>query len=277
MEEKKILTGGIGLTGMKYMIRNYSGVDKIVDSNMASLVEKNIHIGDILGMFTVEESVKMSYMPIVLMEIAIQYIDAMTNICVSKKIESTKKDIRTFKKLREEYRVYPFESMEEDVLGMAKKSMDDFFRCNSRNTATFYYTVSNTLLRGGVRDYIGMDDSKHDILVYAVCAISLMDYIRKIDESCTAIINKRIKAIGGSYKNIIGEESRFIPYLSTFTILCYDVIANIYNNSNLKEKDLKDDLVKRIVRIIALKVDEMMAPIIEEKKKLNKKTKLYKE
>lgn len=277
MEERKILTGGIGLTGMKYMIRNYSGVDEVVDSNIANLMEKNIHIGDILSLFTVEESVKIAYMPIVLMEIAMQYIDAMINLCVSKRLESTKKEVRMFKKLKEEYKVYPFENMEEDVLDMAKKSMNDFFRANSRDTTTLYYTVSNALLKGGMRDYIGMDETKHDILVYAVCAISIMDYIRKIDESCTAIITQRVKSIGGSYKGIVGESSRFIPYLSAFTILSYGIISNVYKNENLKEKDLKDDFVRRMVRIIALKVDTLMDPIIEEKKKLNEVTKVYKE
>lgn len=278
MEDKRLtLTGGIGISKIGIMSKMYAGVDKKVDSNIANLAESQIQIRDILKLFTVEESIKISYMPIILMDIAMEYMNNVADICISKRLECTKSEIRYYKKIRDEYKVFPFEFVEIDVLKYVKDSSAKFFEMNPNDTTAFYFTVSNALLRSGIRDYIGMDNDKHDILDYTVCAISLMDYIEKIDDSATRIITKRVHEIGGTYTGIIGQGSRFMPYLKAFKIIGYNILLNVYKKENLKESDIKDDLVKRIVRIIALKIDDIIKPLIEEEKENNKKTKIYKD
>lgn len=146
----------------------------------------NIEIteADIIRHFTLEESFRMVYLPIVLTKSAMEYARFARQICVEKRLNFNRqcREIRWALDEYERRNIYHYRTMHGDELS---EKVEYFFDEADNSLQTLWYTIKNQL----AKQY--PEVGNYDLLANIYMAVVLLDYVCKLECAISRQIRQR--------------------------------------------------------------------------------------
>ena len=198
------------------------------------LAKKELDINGLLQAFTVEEALKIAYIPIILTKSAFEYADFARQICVAKRLPHAKES-RVIKEASAEYdREILYELREEAKEGLEAK-MDYFFDEAEKEIQTLWYSINGELKK----EYPEL--ANYDLLTNIYTAVAILDYVRKFERAAAVEIMRRT---GTGYACTDNKHS----------IQVRNALLSIAGKYTMKNTGM----LKLAIRVLAIKVDGMI-------------------
>lgn len=139
---------------------------------------------DIIRHFTLEESFRMVYLPIVLTKSAMEYARFARQICVEKRLNFNRqcREIRWALDEYERRNIYHYRTMHGDELA---EKVEYFFDEADNSLQTLWYTIKNQL----AKQY--PEVGNYDLLANIYMAVILLDYVGKLECAISRKIRQR--------------------------------------------------------------------------------------
>lgn len=198
------------------------------------LATKELDINDLFQAFTVEEALKIAYIPIVLTKSAFEYADFARQICVAKRLPNAKES-RIIKEAFAEYERGIMNELREEVKEGLENKMEYFFDEADREIQTLWYSISGELKK----EYPELDN--YDLLTNIYTAVAILDYVRKFE--CSAAI-EIMRRTGTGYACMENK----------YSIRVRNALLKIAGKYTMKNTDM----LKLAIRVLAIKVDGMI-------------------
>ena len=139
---------------------------------------------DISRHYTLEESFRMVYLPIILTKSAMEYASFARQICVEKRL-TFNKQCRVIRWALDEYdrrNTYHYRTMQD---GNLSEKVEYFFDEADNSLQTLWYTIKNQL----AKQY--PDVGNYDLLANIYMAVVLLDYVGKLECAISRKIRQR--------------------------------------------------------------------------------------
>lgn len=139
---------------------------------------------DISRHYTLEESFRMVYLPIILTKSAMEYASFARQICVEKRL-TFNKQCRVIRWALDEYdrrNTYHYRTMQD---GNLSEKVEYFFDEADNSLQTLWYTIKNQL----AKQY--PDVGNYDLLANIYMAVVLLDYVCKLECAISRQIRQR--------------------------------------------------------------------------------------
>lgn len=161
------------------------------EKEKASYIKKQEEMQDkqIKEKFTDKERVQLAYTPYLYAELAWYYAYKVTDLAISRRVESLKKRTRTIKSLRADFLFELKRKMSQPVLDAAQKKVTDAIANNSLDFLKFELSVQNEINK----QYKGSSDN--DIRAFAYISMLCYEAQRRVDIANIHLINHRIGGV----------------------------------------------------------------------------------
>lgn len=207
-----------------------AGIDR--NSEMG-LLPREIEFGEILKKFSVEEALRIAYIPIVLSKAAFEYAKFAVRLCVEKKLPY-RKQTRIIREAIDEYEQGLMGTIRTEVRTRLESQVEFFFDQADDDVEKLWYVIRLEL----IKRYPDMPQI--DLLTNIYVCVSMLDYVRKFEETTNYTIQSRTH----------------MPYANYINKQCID-IRNAYLSIADNYKIARTDIIQLAIRIIALKVDKI--------------------
>lgn len=197
-----------------------------------------IRIEDMLEQFSVEEAVRIAYIPIILTKAAFQFADFIRRQCVEQRLAYVKES-RAIRQALHDYERETLGQVNAGVMDTLEKQVGHFFEEAGTNVQTLWYVVNSELKKR----YPEL--SSYDLLTNIYVCVSILDYVRRFESSADHIIRQRTG----------------MPYASVQNCQSAD-IRNACLSIADRYKVERTDMINLAIRVIALKIDAMVVEVI---------------
>lgn len=200
---------------------------------------KEIRIEDMLDKFSVEEAVRIAYIPIILTKAAFQFADFIRRQCIEGRLPY-QKESRIIRQSLHDYERETLGQVNTEVMETLEKQVGYFFEEAGDNVQTLWYVVNGELKKR----YPEL--SGYDLLTNVYVCVSLLDYVRRFESSADHIIRQRT---GLPYASVQNRQSTDVR----------NACLSIADKYRVK----RTEMIDLAIRVIALKVDGMVVEIIQ--------------
>ena len=145
---------------------------------------KDITVEDMMQMFTLEESLRIAYIPSILAEVAFRYIEQIHAISREKRLDN-KKECRIIRECVKEYQYTLYNGINKEVLDNLFTQIGKFFDMVSWDITTLYYSINQELKKR----YPELKD--YEFLTYLNMVIAIIDYMRSFERKMDKVIQER--------------------------------------------------------------------------------------
>lgn len=198
------------------------------------LFSRPLTMHDLLAAFTLEESIKIAYIPIILTKSAFQYADFARRICVEKRLKFNKES-RSIRQAFEDYNRHTLCLLAAETRDMLASQVDNFFDEADNYLQTLWYTIKNQLMKQFP------DIGNYDLLSNIYMAVALLDYVHKFERAAGMEFHRRT---GADYMSMVTTES-------------VQVREALMSIAGLYQMD-GTEMICSAIRAIALKTDKMV-------------------
>lgn len=131
---------------------------------------EEFNIPEIMQHLSMQEVLKMAYVPPIIAEIVFKYVDQLCQYCADNRV-GNKKETRALKEAVKEYKYTLYRDIDKRVLNRLLSQVEEFFGLVSWDMTTLYYGVNQALKT----QYPELKD--YELLTYANMILSLTDYL----------------------------------------------------------------------------------------------------
>ena len=165
---------------------------------------KDITVEDMMNMFTLEESLKIAYIPSILAEVAFRYIEQIHSISRDKRLDN-KKECRIIRECVKEYQYTLYNGINREVLDNLFNQIGRFFDMVSWDITTLYFSINSELKKRHP------ELKEYEFLTYLNMVIAIIDYMRSFERKMDKIIQERTKRPYASITN---------PNITKIRVIC---------------------------------------------------------
>ena len=207
-------------------------------NNQLPPLKAEITEDDLIRHYTLEESFRMVYLPIILTKSAMEYANFARSICVEKRL-SFNKQCREIRWALDEYErrnTYHYRIIHGEEL---QEKVEEFTDLADNSLQALWYTIKNQL----AKQYPQVGN--YDLLANIYMAVALLDYVRKFEAVAGLEIRRRT---GAAYVSMVSPESVRVRRMLM-------QIAGAYRMED-------PDALRTAIRALALKADKMVQVVI---------------
>ena len=198
---------------------------------------EDITMKRMLDKFSVEEAIKIAYIPIILSKAAFRFARMAVDECVSRKLPY-RKQVRQIRDSIDGYEREAFETVKPEVLEALTRQVEGFFYAAGHDVQTLWFVINSELKKRypDLGDYV--------LLTHSYVVISILDYIREFEIESDRVIRGRLPMHYVSVRN---------RHLKGLRDACM-AIADVHKLDNT-------DMLRLAMRCIAVKVDGMVVTV----------------
>lgn len=190
--------------------------------------------------FTLEESLRMAYVPVLLTKSAFRFAEDVCRQCVIHKLPH-KSQTRIIRSASQEYIHSTLGNVvSRSTLDILEEKTDLVFRNAGDDVQTLWFVVNQELKKS----HPNLDE-EYPFLTDLFCAVSLLHYVRHYEYHCDMMVRQRT----GIHNATFSVQP---------TIDVYNALLSIAGNYSINHTSM----INLSVRIISMKVDEIVQSLI---------------
>lgn len=208
-------------------------------SAVPTVAVPEMSIDDLMHSFSLEEALRIAYIPIILSQAAFQYADFARRICAEKRLPY-RRESRIIRAAMEEYERRNLHQLSDRARELLEVRTEEFIDEADRQLQVLWYTVNGQLKK----EHPQLDN--YDLLTNLYMAVALLDYVRRFELATGHEIQRRT---GNPYASAVNPLSTAVR----------DACLSIAGQYTLQ----RTDLLERAVRAIALRVEKIIEVELE--------------